>query len=64
LIVGTYEPPTTGELKAAFGRACLLRFNGWTFARAVADPLVGWALRRSAMAHRQRHHLPAQPRLI
>lgn len=56
--------PTTDELRAAFNRATLLHLRGWTFARAMAVPLVAWSLEKSALAARQRHHLPAQPRLI
>jgi hypothetical protein len=58
------EPPTTDELRAAFERAGVLRFRGWSFERALKVPYVAWALEKSALAHRQRHHLPAQPRLI
>lgn len=57
-------PPTTDELRAAFNRAALLHMRGWTFARAMAAPLVAWALEKSALAARRTHHLPAQPRLI
>ena len=55
---------TTAELRAAFGRARLLRFNGWTFDRAMAVPVLCWALERSAIARRQSENHPAQPRLI
>jgi hypothetical protein len=58
------DPATTTELRAAFGRAKLLHLRGWTFERALAAPLVAWALEKSALAARQKHHLPAQPRLI
>lgn len=57
-------PPTTVELRAAFERAKLLHFYGWTFERAVAVPTLRWALEKSALAHRHTHHHPAQPRLI
>ena len=57
-------PPTTDELRAAFDRARLLHLSGWTFARAMAVPLVAWSLEKSALAARQTHHLPAQPRLF
>ncbi len=57
-------PPTTTELRAAFDRARLLHLRGWTFARAMAAPLVAWSLQKSALAARQTHQLPAQPRLI
>lgn len=57
-------PPTTDELRAAFNRAGLLHLRGWTFARAIAVPLVAWSLEKSALAARQKHHHPAQPRLI
>jgi len=57
-------PVTTAELRAAFDRARLLRFSGWTFERALAAPLVAWSLHKSAIAARRRHHLPAQPRLL
>lgn len=57
-------PPTTAELRAAFARASLLHFRGWTFERAMATPLVAWSLEKSALAARRTHHLPAQPRLI
>lgn len=56
--------PTTDELRAAFNRAALLHLRGWTFARAMAVPLVAWALEKSALAARQKNKLPAQPRLI
>ena len=56
--------PTTAELRAAFNRAPLLHLRGWTFERACAAPLVLWALEKSALAARQTHHHPAQPRLI
>jgi hypothetical protein len=55
---------TTAELRAAFGRARLLRFHGWTFDRAMAVPVLRWALERSAIARRQSENHPAQPRLI
>ena len=55
---------STAELRAAFGRARLLRFHGWTFERALAVPVVRWALERSALARRHTDHTPAQPRLI
>lgn len=58
------DAPTMDELRAAFTRAALLHLRGWTFARALATPVVAWSLRRSAVAHRKTHHLPAQPRLI
>mgnify|MGYP001174144798 FL=1 len=57
-------PPTTAELRAAFDRAKVLHLRGWTFARAMAVPLVAWSLEKSALAARQTHQLPAQPRLI
>ncbi len=57
-------PITTTELRAAFGRARLLRLSGWTFERALAAPLVAWSLQKSALAARRAHHLPTQPRLI
>ena len=57
-------PPSTDELRAAFNRAAVLHLRGWTFARAMAVPLVAWSLEKSALAARQTHHLPAQPRLI
>jgi hypothetical protein len=58
------EQVTTDELRAAFSRAALLHLRGWTFARAMAVPLVAWSMEKSALAHRQTHHYPAQPRLI
>ena len=57
-------PPSTDELRAAFNRAALLHLRGWTFARALAVPYVAWSLQKSALAARQTHQLPAQPRLI
>ena len=61
----TFNPPiTTDELRAAFGRAHLLRFHGWTFERALAVPVLRWALERSALSRRQSENHPAQPRLI
>lgn len=57
-------PPTTAELRAAFQRSALLHLRGWTFARAMTVPLVAWSLEKSALAARQTHQLPAQPRLI
>lgn len=64
IMAETNTPITTAELRAAFGRARLLRLHGWTYQKALACPLVAWALQRSALAHRQSHQLPAQPRLI
>lgn len=58
------HPVTIAELRAAFGRARLLRFHGWTFERALTVPVLRWALERSAIARRQSEHHPAQPRLI
>lgn len=58
------DPPTTAELRAAFDRARVLHLRGWTFARALAVPLVAWSLEKSALAARQTNNLPAQPRLI
>lgn len=58
------DPPTTDELRAAFDRAKLLHLRGWTFARALAVPLVAWSLEKSALAARRTHNQPAQPRLI
>ena len=60
----TADPPTTAELRAAFDRARVLHLRGWTFARALAVPLVAWSLEKSALAARRTHQLPAQPRLI
>lgn len=57
-------PPTTAELRAAFARCRGLHLAGWTFERAQAAPLVCWSLKHMALAHREKHHLPAQPRLI
>lgn len=57
-------PPTTDELRAAFQRARLLHFYGWTFERAIAVPTLAWALEKSALAARQKNSLPAQARLI
>lgn len=57
-------PTTTAELRAAFERARVLHFYGWTFERALAAPLVLWALQKSALAARRSHHLPAQPGLF
>lgn len=57
-------PVTTDELRAAFNRARLLHFHGWTFERALTVPVLVWALEKSALAHRQSHGLPSQPRLI
>jgi hypothetical protein len=56
--------PTTDELRAAFNRVPILHLRGWTFERACAAPLVLWALKKSALAARQKNHHPAQPRLI
>lgn len=58
------DPPTTDELRAAFDRARVLHLRGWTFARALAVPLVAWSLEKSALAARRTHNQPAQPRLI
>lgn len=58
------DPPTTDELRAAFDRARVLHLRGWTFAHAMAVPLVAWSLEKSALSTRQTHHHPAQPRLI
>ena len=60
----TADPVTTAELRAAFDRARVLHLRGWTFARALAVPLVAWSLEKSALAARRTHQLPAQPRLI
>lgn len=60
----TPTQPTTEELRAAFNRAPLLHLAGWTFERAMTCQLTRWSLEHSAIAHRQHHHLPAQPRLI
>lgn len=60
----TTTPPTTAELRAAFERARVLHFYGWTFERAQAAPLVLWALKKSALAARQTNQLPAQPGLF
>lgn len=60
----TPTPPTTDELRAAFDRARVLHLRGWTFARALAVPLVAWSLEKSALAARRTHNQPAQPRLI
>ena len=57
-------PITTDELRAAFARARLLRFHGWTFDRACAVPVLLWALQKSALARRRQQTTPAQPRLI
>ena len=57
-------PPTTAELRAAFDRARVLHFYGWTFEGAQAAPLVLWALQKSALAARRTHHIPAQPGLF
>lgn len=58
------EPTTAtdAELRCAFRRSGLWRL-GWEYSRAIAAPLVRWALERSAIAHR-RPAAPTQPRLI
>lgn len=58
------EQVTTDELRQAFNRVPLMHLRGWTFEKAVAVDLIRWSLEKSALAHRQTHHLPAQPRLI
>ena len=58
------DPATTDELRAAFNRAAPLHFRGWTFARAMAVPIIAWSLEKSALAARQTNHWPAQPRLL
>ena len=57
-------PPSTDELRAAFNRCRGLHLAGWTFQRACDAPLVRWSLTKLALATREKHHLPAQPRLI
>lgn len=59
----THEPVTVAELKAAYKRAGIWTI-GMTFDRAMQIATVRWALEKSALAVRQRHHLPQQPRLI
>lgn len=62
----TITPPTTDELRQAWNRAGMtpLRFLGWSLDRALSVPTVRWALEKSALAARQKHTTPAQPRLI
>jgi hypothetical protein len=55
--------PTTDELKAAWQRANLWRV-GVSFSEAMAQPLVRWSMRMSALAARRKHNLPAQPALF
>lgn len=55
----TQATPTDAELRCAFRRSGLWRL-GWEYSRAIAAPLVRWALERSAIAHR-RPATPAQP---
>lgn len=57
-------PPTTAELRAVFNRLPAMRLKGWTFEKAMAVDYIRWSLEQSALATRQRHHLPAQLRLI
>lgn len=45
--------PTVAELKAAYLRAGRLRFMGWSFAQAIAVPVILKALTMSAYAHRR-----------
>lgn len=60
----TADPPvTTDELKAAYKRAGLWVI-GKTFAEALNTPLVRRCLEYSALARRQRHQQPLQPRLL
>ena len=49
--MGSKSDPTTSELRAAFNRAPALRFVGYSFAKALATPLVRKALIGSAKAH-------------
>lgn len=58
------EPITMDELRAAWDRCRVLHLRGWTFERALGVPVMVTTLMHSAAAHRARHHLPAQPRLI
>ena len=57
------DKPTTDELKAAFKRAQAMRFDGWTFDRAMAVPAIAKILGLSAMAHRENAYLAAQASL-
>jgi len=58
------EIPTTAELKAAYDRARAMRFDGWSFERAMATDPIRLALALSAIAHRRQHQSAPQPRLI
>lgn len=55
---------TMDDLRAAWNRCRVLHLRGWTFARALGVPVMAATLMHSARAHRERHHLPAQPRLL
>lgn len=55
---------TMDELRAAWDRCRVLHFRGWTFARALGVPVMAKTLMLSAAAHRVRHSLPAQLRLL
>lgn len=54
---------TAAELYAAWDRVRVLRLRGWTFAKAMATPLLRLALEKSAVAHR-RADQPQQPALL
>lgn len=59
----TATPATTDELRAAWDRVRILRLRGWTYAKAMANPLLRISLEKSAVAHRRTEH-HQQPRLI
>jgi len=58
------ETPTTAELKAAFERARQMRFDGFSFERAMAVPSIRTVMSLSAIAHRRVQRQAEQPRLI
>lgn len=55
---------TMADLRAAWQRCRVLHLRGWTFERALSVPVMVTTLMHSAEAHRARHQLPAQPRLL
>ena len=64
LLIALPDTLTMADLCAAWQRRRVLHLRGWTFERALGVPVMVTTLMHSAEAHRARHQLPAQPRLL
>ena len=62
--MNTARAPELADLRAAYDRARLLRLAGYSFARALATPLVRRGLELSASARLRQGGWPIQGKLL